>query len=321
MNKLGFGALLNVNHCKSCEYCLGVVLSPKILQRIACNASSQVKLLELYTSCAGSIKSNTCQKCVLFNGIDSNTGYLDCNGVKRKKTKVVKLFPQKKLTVNFPFSIKCAKTGNSCMIEQCINQLDNGSIEACQFFKGIYTHGTFTKVCCTHSKAVSSEYIQRKFNKPKSPKQKTLHTPCLSWLFEDSVKTRRLSLKVDCMGADRRHYSQNLSVNCLNNGIEIAECRQCPQHLGVKGFKINCKLYPTAIFIPHCPHGKGATHKKGCQVSLQTCIKCPQFLEIVDDKVRCRYTKLQGYVSNPPSRTSRISKLTRKPKFYYDCPD
>jgi len=143
----------------------------------------------------------------------------------------------------------------------------------------------------------------------------------LSWLFEDSIKIRKLSLKVDCLGADRRHYSQNLNVNCLSNGVGIAECRLCPEHLGVKVFRIDCKRYPTAIFIPHCPHGKGATHQKGSQVSLQTCMKCPQFLKIVDERVYCRYTKLQGYVSNPPSRTSKISKLTRKPKFYYDIPD
>ncbi len=327
LNKLFIGALFNTKHCKACEYFCGIVKYPNIPPRLICKATDVIKLLEFYTNCTDknheSVKSSECSRCFYFNSIDVTNGYIKCGKVIKKTEKTVQLFPTKQLNIEFPFSFNCAKTGIPCTIDQCIKQQSDGTIIGCQFFKGFHKsrNASKVKICCTHSKAVGSEYVTCRFSKPKKPKEETLHTPCLRWLYEDSIKTKKLGLKVDCLGIERRHYSQRLNVNCLSNGIDVAECRLCPEYLSVKGFRIQCKLYPTAIFV-HCPHGKGATHKKGSQVNLQTCVKCPQFLKIEDDKVHCRYTRVQGLVSKPPKR-GKMSRLTHREKetLYIDVPD
>jgi hypothetical protein len=302
LNMRGFGALLNSNNCKRCEHFCGVIEYPTItiLPRLTCKATGNIKLLEFYTNCYRDNRnvkcSRYCKKCsIYFKNIDTSTGYVNCV-IGKSKERITQLFPKKQLNVHYPFQIPCAKTGNTGTIESCVK---------CQFWKGIYKSGYSTKICCTHSKARQSEFVLRRFNKPKTkPRTKTLHTPCLRWLFEENIKTQRVKIIVCC----------TLQVNCLLEK-PLKNCRDCVDHDGVTSdFKIQCKTFLRPLVFVQCCHSKGS-------VLLQTCVRCSEFQGIKNESVQCSYTGLCGYVSNPPKQSKEISKLTHKKKFYYDVPD
>ena len=327
-NSLGLHKLVNTTKCLVCEKFLGLNIygkEPLKCTRVMCSSeNTPLKLLDCYTHCClhkRTVKvKEYCLKCIYYNGFEQSTCRVKCSKAKlyqstKPNSKVAVYQQNKELNLNFPFEYPCPIKGKSTF-KVCLQE--------CLLFKGIHKYGKNTlKIQCTHKKATESEYVsvkRRDIKTIKPPKKK--HTIFdLSFLFEDPIKAKKLGITVDCIGAEKVHYSHSINVNCLSNGLSIEECRLCPHHLGIKGFRVNCKLYPTAIFVPHCPHGKGATHRKGGQVSLQTCVECPQFLRIEDDKVHCRYTKLQGYVSKPPKRNRNISPLTHKEKVYIDIPD
>jgi hypothetical protein len=317
LNKLSYGALFNSNHCKTCKYFFGVTVYPNntVLPRLQCGASGNIRLLEFYTICHTKhnrcVKTSTCKRCRHLTSFDSATGYLNCDLIKRKYEKLVELFPKKELSVKFPFSIPCAKTGNTCTIDQCITKQSGETILACQFFKGLYNNrGTTTKLCCTHPKAVKSEYILRKFTKPKKPKQKTLNTYCLSFLFEEQVKTR--PVKISCTA---------IKVGCLVDSPSLSTCQSCLEYGGLDAFAVKCKMfyYPNvhALIFVECPQCKGAS------VLLKNCIRCKKFKCIKEECVLCSWNKLDGYLQNAPKVkvNHKLSPLSHKPKFYYDVPD
>jgi hypothetical protein len=325
-NALGLHKLVSTSRCNTCECFLGINSfgkDPTKFARLMCsNGNSPLKLLDFYTHCFlydRTVRvSKFCIRCGYYKGFDQSSGRVKCgrpfNNAKGNAT--ITLFQQNKQpNINFPFEYPCPIKGKS-NVNQCLQQ--------CSLFKGIQKSGKdVLKIQCTHKNATESEYvsIRKRMVKTIKPPKKKHKIFDLSFLFEDPIKAKKLSMKVDCLGAERKHYSHSINVNCLATGVSIAECRLCPYHLRVNRFRIDCKMYPTAIYVPYCPHGKGATHQKGGQVSLQTCFRCPHFLKVEDDKVHCRYTKLQGYVSNPTKRDRNISPLTHREKVYIDIPD
>jgi hypothetical protein len=108
-NRLGLGKLSSTQRCALCKYFGGIHSSDVGLQRLVCLAPKGFpRLLDFYTSCKAhnrSVKcSKFCTKCIQnFRGIDPITGCVRCEYVKKPKTKLRYILPQKTTKMKFPY--------------------------------------------------------------------------------------------------------------------------------------------------------------------------------------------------------------------------
>ena len=311
LNEMGFGKLRSTKHCASCPHYRGIITYPNniIFPRLACSVTGNIKLLELYAQCnihQRTLALNNCRKCVghCFGGFDKNTCTLKCKQI-HGEPKVVPLFPDKQLDLKSPFKLPCPVKGEAT-ISDCL---------LCIFFKGVKTSG---KVMCTHSKAPKHEFFSYGFTKPKTkPRQKTLQTPSLSWVFgEQKPKMQRLKISVVCTQTQIR-------VNCQSFETSLEVCEKCTAYDGLDkdNFHINCKTEARPILFVACPQqvNEGS-------VLLSNCQKCLKFQKVENGMVVCSHLKrnFKLRINKPPitkRRSVKISRLTGKQKEYIDVPD
>ena len=291
------GQLTNVRNCGTCTRFCGLTQYPNgEVPKLLCGT----KLLDLYTQCdkthEGCIKvKKNCSKCIHYRKVDVKSGKVGCAKPVLKhyptNRSIPVTLPNINPQINFPFSYTCPKTQSPCSTHQCVK---------CPLCRGL-TQTLKTRMICSYNK-IQTEYLTfDKVRKRKTSIRKT-KIPRLKELFQTKTgKPKYRHLRVCCPMGER----------------SLFKCITCIHHIKINDNTVYCRMYGSKAIVLGCK-----CSKSNIIVPLVTCLSCTYFFRFTkkNDEVVCGYSKLTQYITKP-ARTSEISRLTHRKKFYYDIPD